>query len=170
MARVWAGLASVVLAASPALAESAQSGVWTYNFEPSSIGHGGIVTALSPSPSPSGDPNDPSYLVVRCLGGRTELMVGGAGGWGMPRRTLEVATQIDQQPAETSRWDVSTNGKAVFLDDHVEAFLKRLPDQGKLRVSITDAAGERRENIFPTTGFGVVRDKIAEACGWPANG
>lgn len=157
-------VACLVLLAAPARAESGQSGVWTYTYEPSSGGSGGIVTALSPSPG--ADSNDPSYLIARCLGGRAELLVGGAGGWGMPHRKLEVTTAIDDAPPETAPWDVSTNGKAVFLDDDVETFLKKLPDDGRLRISIKDGTGASRENIFATRGFGLVRDKIAEACGW----
>lgn len=152
--------------ATPAVAESAQSGVWTYTFEMSSDGKGGFVTALAPAPSPTGDPNDPSYVIVRCLGGRTEAMVGGSGGWGVPRKTVDVVTQVGGAAQQTSRWTVSTNGKAAFLDDKVEEFLKSLPDDGKLRVAITDMTGTTREAIFATTGFGVVRARLAEACGW----
>lgn len=166
MRRAAALLAFSALTVSFAHAETGQSGSWTYNVEPSSTGKGGIATALAPAPAPSGDPNDPSHLVVRCLGGRTELLVGGAGGWGLPRRKLEVTTKIDDQPAETRGWDVSTNGKAVFLDDRVEAFLKALKDDGKLLVSIADATGARHETVFATTGIAAVRDKIAAACGW----
>lgn len=162
--------AALVLAAGMicghASAESAQSGVWTYTYEPSSTGKGGLVTPLSPSPSPSGDPNDPSYLVARCMNGRTELLVGGAGGWGLPRRQISVTTRIDDAPPETKAWDVATNGKAAFLDDGVEAFLKALPEDGKLLVTVADAMGGRHETIFRTTGFGAVRAKLAEACSW----
>lgn len=154
------------LAAAAAHAETGQSGAWTYNVEPSSTGKGGIATALSPAPSPSGDPNDPTHLVVRCLGGRTELLVGGAGGWGLPRRQLQVTTRIDDAEPQTRGWDVSTNGKAVFMDDGVEAFLKSLPGDGKLVVSVVDSTGGRHETVFRTSGIGVVREKIAEACGW----
>lgn len=165
MRRTAITLASGLLAAS-AHAESGQSGAWTYNAEPSSTGKGGVATALSPAPSPSGDPNDPSHLVVRCLGGRIELLVGGAGGWGMPRRQIEVTTRIDDRPPETRGWDVSTNGKAAFMDEGVEAFLKSLPDDGRLTISVVDAAGGRHETVFRTAGIATVRDKIAGACGW----
>jgi hypothetical protein len=157
---------ALLLAAAPALAESGQSGVWTYTFEPSSTGSGGIMTALSPAPSPSGDPNDPAYLIARCLGGRTELMVGGSGGWGLPRRKLEVTTQIDGATPETALWAVSSNGKAVFLDEGVEAFMRKLPDSGKLRIAVKSGAGGVHEGVFATTGFGEVRAKIAQVCGW----
>jgi hypothetical protein len=156
---------AVIFAAAPAVAETLQSGVWTYTYEPSSTGKGGLFTALSPSPSPPDDPNDPTYLVARCLGGRVELMVGGSGGWGMPRRQIQITTRIDDRPPETKPWDISTNGKAAFLDDGVQEFLKSLPDDGKLSISVLDAAGRTYQTIFRTTGFGPVRDKIGEACG-----
>lgn len=159
-------LIAALICAAPAaaLAETERVGVWTLNAEPSSTGEGGIVTALSPAPA--ADYGDPSFLIARCLGGRSEFLVGGQGDWGVPRRGLDVTLEIDGGAPETSKWDVSTNGKAVFLDDHVEDFMKRLPDDGKLRVSVKDALGVARENVFALTGFGAVRAKIAEACGW----
>lgn len=158
-------LAALAASIVPSRADSERIGVWTVTAEPSSSGQGGIVTALSPSPGAS--LGDPSYLVARCLGGRSEFMVGGAGGWGMSGRKLEVMVEIDGGAAETAAWDVSTNGKAVFLDDKVEDFLKKLPDNGKLRILIKDGSGVDRENIFATTGFGTVREQIAKACLWP---
>lgn len=159
-------VAAAVALGAPARAASEQIGVWTVTSEPSSTGaSGGLATALSTSPAASLD--DPSQLAVRCLGGRTEFMVGGAGQWPYTRRrTLEVTLQIDGGAPENSAWNVSTNGKAAFFDGPVEELLRRLPDAGKLRVVVTDAAGVAHENIFATTGFARVRAKIAEACGW----
>ena len=156
--------ALLTLLALPAFGETGRSGVWTYVYEPSSSGPGGLFTALSPAPA--ADHNDPSQIVARCYGGRPEFLVGGAGGWGMPRRTLAVTISIDGGPPQTSRWDVSTNGRAVFLDDGVEAFLKRLPDDGELRVEVVDAVGQTRANRFATKGFAAVRARLAQACGW----
>ncbi|MFC3692213.1 hypothetical protein [Chenggangzhangella methanolivorans] len=148
----------------PAWGETGQSGVWTYTYEPSSTGEGGIVTALAPAPSPSADPNDPSHLVARCLGGRVEFLVGGSGGWGLSRGQIEITTRVDDHSSETRRWDVSTNGKAAFLSEGVEAFLAALSDDGELRVMLADAAGARRETTFSTKGVAEVRAKIAKAC------
>ncbi|WP_020178127.1 hypothetical protein [Methylopila sp. M107] len=155
---------ALALAAFPALAESGQSGVWTYVYEPGAGGSGGLVTALAPAPA--ADRDDPSRLVVRCMNGRAEVLVGGAGGWGLPRRSLEVTVAIDGLRPETSLWDVSTDGRAVFFAGDAEAFLKQLPDDAGLRVSLVDATGQRRENMFSTKGFDAVREKLAKACAW----
>ena len=151
-------------AASPAVGESGRSGAWTYAYEASTDGKSDLVTALSPAPA--ADLNDPSQLVARCFGGRAEFMVGGAGGWGVPRTGLDVTLQVDREPPQTSKWDVSTNGKAVFMPGDVAAFMKRLPDVGRLRVSVMDGTGTARETIFSTAGFGLVRTMLAKACGW----
>ena len=145
-------------------AESGRAGAWTYAYEASPDGRSDLVTALSPSPG--ADRDDPGQLVARCLAGRAEFMVGGAGGWGVPRTSLAVTLQIDAEPPQTSRWEVSTNGRAVFMSGDVAAFLKRLPDDGKLRVSVMDATGTVRETVFSTAGFATIRAKIAKACGW----
>lgn len=156
--------ACALLAASPAGAESLQSGVWIANSETSSYDGKTTVTAMAPSPAAS--QNDPAYVVVRCLGGRTEMLIGTAGGWGMSRTALDVRTSVDGGAAESSRWDVATNGKAVFRAEGVEAFLKGLPDKGKLSVLVTDKTGAEHANAFDLTGFAVIRAKIAAACGW----
>lgn len=162
----FAAAAALVVAgpAFPANAESGQAGAWTYAYEPSPDGRSDLVTALTPSPDAG--LNDPGQLVARCFAGRAEFMVGGAGGWGMPRSSLEVTLQIGAEPPQTARWDVSTNGKAVFMSGDVAAFLKRLPDDGRLRISVMDATGARRESVFSTAGFATVKAKIAKACGW----
>lgn len=159
--------ASALLAAAglvtPADAESGRAGAWTYAYEPSTDGKSDLVTALAPAPA--ADRDDPAQIVARCLSGRAEFMVGGAGGWGLPRSALDVTLQIDDWPPQTSRWDVSTNGKAVFMTGDVTAFLRSLPDDGRLRVSVMDATGTPRETIFSTVGFATVRAEISKACG-----
>lgn len=165
LAQIAAALTLAVAGlACPAKAESGRAGAWTYAYEASPDGRSDLVTALAPSPNAGF--YDPSQLMARCLSGRAEFMVGGAGGWGLPRTTLDVTVQIDQEPAQTARWDVSTNGKAVFMGGDVAAFLKRLPDDGRLRVSVMDATGAARESVFSTAGFATVRARISKACGW----
>ncbi|HVI28285.1 hypothetical protein [Hansschlegelia sp.] len=163
--RTFAAVLLLSLAAATARAESGRSGAWTYNFEPESHG-GGIVTALSPAPGASF--NDPSYLVARCLGGRTEFLVGTSGGWGLSGRTLDVLAQPEGTPGPpaTARWDVSSNGKAVFAPEPVDALLRSLPDPGRLRIAVTDGMGQSHETIFDMTGFAEIRRRIAEACRW----
>lgn len=162
--RRTAVLAIALLVAGPALAESARSGVWIANEETSSYDGKTTITAMAPSPPASY--NDPAYVVVRCLGGRTEMLVGTSGGWGMSRTALEVVTSIDGGAEARSKWDVSTNGKAVFLDSGVEDFLRTLPDTGKLTVRVLDRIGAEHANAFDLTGFGAIRAKVAAACGW----
>lgn len=153
-----------VIAATPAIADSERLGVWTMSVEPPSKDGAGLVTALSPAQGAGY--NDPSYLIARCITGQAELMVGSNGGWGLSGRSLNVVAQMDGGPERSAKWDVSSNGKAVFLPEGVEDFLRAIPDDGKMRIAVSDATGETRETIFPTTGFAAVRAKIAEICKW----
>ncbi len=163
--RMLATVFSIALACAAAQAESGRSGGWTYNSEPDSNG-GGMVTALASAPGASF--NDPSYAVARCLGGRTEFFVGTSGGWGLSGRTLEVLARVEGAPgAQTPmRWDVSSNGKAVFAPEPVDALLRSLPDPGRLRFAVRDGRGESHETVFDMAGFAEIRRRIAEACRW----
>ncbi|MFC7053985.1 hypothetical protein ACFQI3_14925 [Hansschlegelia quercus] len=155
---------ALVMIVGPAVADSERHGVWTMSIEPPSKDGGGLVTALSPAQGAGY--NDPSYLIARCITGRAELMVGSNGGWGLSGRRLTVVSQMDGALERSGAWDVSSNGKAVFLPEGVEDFMRAIPDDGKMRIAVSDATGETRETIFPTTGFGAVRAKIAEICRW----
>lgn len=163
--RMLAAVFAMGLACAAAQAESGRSGAWTYNSETESQG-GGIVTALASAPGASF--NDPSYAVARCLGGRTEFFVGTSGGWGVSGRTLEVLARPEGAPEAQApaRWDVSSNGKAVFAPEPVDALLRALPDPGKLRFAVRDGRGESHETVFDMTGFAEIRRRIAEACRW----
>jgi hypothetical protein len=152
------------MSTAPAMADSELHGVWTMSVEPPSKDGAGLVTALSPAQGAGY--NDPSYLIARCITGQAELMVGSNGGWGLSGRRLTVVSQMDGAPDRSGKWDVSSNGKAVFLPDGVEDFMRAIPDDGKMRIAVSDATGETRETIFPTAGFGAVRAKIAEICKW----
>ncbi|GBD48197.1 hypothetical protein [Methylopila sp. Yamaguchi] len=156
-------VAASCLLATAAAAGSETLGGWTTTSEPDE-GPATLVTALAAARGAS--QNDPSFIIVRCLGGRTEALVGTAGDWGLPRSSLEVATQSDSGARETSRWDVSTNGKAVFRSEGVEDFLRRLPAEGRLTIEVRDRAGDVHANAFSLEGFGDVRTRVAAACGW----
>lgn len=164
MRRPFSLAAFAVLVIQPAGAESGAFGAWTVNAETSSRDGRTMVTAMAYASAAS--QNDPAYVAVRCLGGRTEVLIGTAGGFGVSRTTLEVETKAEGRAAETSRWDVSTNGKAVFRPDGVEAFLKALPDAGSLTVRIRDRTGAELSNVFKLAGIAAVRAEVAKACGW----
>ncbi len=151
------------LLATAAAAGTETLGGWTTTSEPDD-GRATLVTALAAARGASQD--DPSFLIVRCLGGRTEALVGTAGDWGLPRSSLEVVTQSDSGAQETSRWDVATNGKAVFRSEGVEDFLRRLPAEGRLTIEVRDRIGGVHANAFSLEGFGEVRARVASACGW----
>jgi hypothetical protein len=155
--------ATLLLLSPAASADSGRVGGWTYTAELPDAG-GGYVTALAPAPSASY--NEPSYMIARCLSGRTEFLVGATGGWGASGRELEVTSEIDAQGAKTAKWIVSTNGKAVFADDPAEEFLRAISDPGTLRFAVRDPGGAVHETVFDTTGFATVRAKIGKACGW----
>jgi len=157
-----------IVAASCLLATAAAAGTetlggWTTTSEPDD-GRATLVTALAAARGASQD--DPSFIIVRCLGGRTEALVGTAGDWGLPRSSLEVVTQAGSGTRETSRWDVSTNGKAAFRSEGVEDFLRRLPAEGRLTIEVRDRIGGVHANAFSLEGFGEVRARVASACGW----
>ncbi|MGA0530866.1 hypothetical protein [Hansschlegelia sp. KR7-227] len=155
--------AALLLLSSVASAEGGRADGWTYTAELPDAG-GGYATALLPAPSASY--NEPSYMIARCLSGRTEFLVGTTGGWGASGQKLAVTFEVGAGEAKASKWVVSTNGKAVFLDDPPEDFLRAISDPGTLRFTVREPSGAVHETVFDTSGFATVRAKIAKACGW----
>jgi hypothetical protein len=115
-----------------------------------------------------GGPQDaPNALGIRCRGLRTELLVRTDGTWRATRGgEVAVSYQIDDQLPIKLWWSMSADAKSAGYQDDAIGLLRSLPEGGRLKITVLDAAGSGHEATFQLAGLDAVRRKIAAACKW----
>lgn len=106
-------------------------------------------------------------LMLRCRERKTEAAYS-AGRFLTIRANVPVIYRIDDQKPIESRWPASTDGKAAFVPNAVQ-FTRSLPNGGKLFIRATTHSGDQYDSTFILNDLDEVRDRIAEACKWPAS-
>jgi hypothetical protein len=158
------------LSGAPAPAPARPSGSnWVISETTSPVDYSPQITAAISSESAVKDA--PTLFSIRCRGQRTELLVSTAGSWRPSSNgEFKVSYRINDQPAVEGRWVAIAGGRsAVFIGDVVQ-FLRSLPEQGRISISVYDWQGPAHDATFQFSGLDDVRRKIAEACKWPEGG
>lgn len=114
-----------------------------------------------------------AFIVVRCTGNQTELVVSPdtilrqnyqAG-------TVRVRYRLNDEPAVTEDWTVSKTHKAAFAPRWgLIPMLRRMAEADRLRIELPFVGGTSFVAEFNLAGF---RNKIAaieKACGWSPRG
>ncbi|MGH6896032.1 MAG: type VI secretion system-associated protein TagO [Geminicoccaceae bacterium] len=83
---------------------------------------------------------------------------------------IDVTYRIDKLPAETRRWNVSSNFEGVGLWTGAESipFIRWLFGHDRLFVRVTPHGENSVEAVFDITGLQEVAQPLMEACGWTA--
>lgn len=109
----------------------------------------------------------PTAMTIRCRGKRTELWIHADGSWPPIRANLlRIESRIDAQPPVQTTWVVSADRQDALFSGDVVRFLRAMPDQAKLDLSVVDAAGTPHQATFDLAGMDVIRKKIGDACQW----
>jgi hypothetical protein len=138
---------------------------WVISETTSPVDYSPLLTALLRSTSQLKDA--PSALSIRCVGGRTELVLHTEGTWTAPSgRELRVNYQVNDQPVVGLQWILSSDGKTATYKDNPVSFLQTLPDGARLKINVADRASFSHEATFQIDGWDVVRNKIGTACKW----
>lgn len=104
-------------------------------------------------------------ITIRCRGKRTELWIHSDGSWPAARANLlQVETRINAEPAARTTWLLSADGRAALFSGDAMRFLRTIPDQAKLELSVIDAAATMHQAVFDLTGMDAVRKKIGSVC------
>jgi hypothetical protein len=141
------------------------SGDWVISETTSPIDYSPLVTALIHSTSQVKDA--PNTLTIRCRGQRTELVIRTDGVWRTSRGSeMQGAYQINDQPAVSQRWMLSTDGKSATNKDDVVGLLQALPDGARFTINIADQTGPSHQATFRLDSWDAVRSKIGKACQW----
>jgi hypothetical protein len=141
---------------------------WVLSETTSPVDYSPLITAVIRSTSSVKDA--PTSLAVRCRGLHTELLLRMAGTWPASRPSeVQIDYQIDDQPIVRQQWNVSADGKTASYKDDAVGFLRSLPENARLKISVFDRQGLGQEATFQLTGLDSVRKKIGLACKWPSD-
>lgn len=134
---------------------------WQYTVDKSPLDDSVQVTAILQT-------KDGGGLVLRCKERKTEAISMPAGffvsGTG---DTIPIIIRINDDPPATFSWHKSTNGNAAFAPNAI-AFIRLLPDNGKLFIRATGFQGRQADGLFDLSDVSTARTKIEEACNWSA--
>jgi hypothetical protein len=141
---------------------------WVLSETTSPVDYSPLITAVIRPTSSVKDA--PTTLAVRCRGLHTELLLRMAGTWSASRASeVQVDYQIDDQPIVRQQWTVSADGNTASYKDDTVGFLRSLPENAQLKISVFDSQGLGQEATFQLAGLDSVRKKIGLACKWPSD-
>ncbi|MBP1859784.1 type VI secretion system-associated protein TagO [Rhizobium herbae] len=139
---------------------------WQIKEEKSPLDDSVVYTAgLTPKDvSTSGVGTAEMFLLLRCSENTTSVIF--TTSMFMISENPTVTVRVGEDKAETSRWNRSTNYKAVGLWSGAEAipFMKLLKDRTRLAVRIQD--NDRVDAEFDLADVGAPIAKIREYCKW----
>jgi hypothetical protein len=137
---------------------------WVISETTSPLDYSPLIAAVIRSTSQENDA--PASMIVRCRGQRAEVLVGTQGKWRVSRvREVQVDYQVDERPVVRRQWIGSEDGKTIRYNDDVLEWLRSLPDDARLKITVFDWQGPGHEAIFQLAGLDVVRKKLELACG-----
>ena len=104
-------------------------------------------------------------LILRCKDQITEAAFSTQYNY-LGYKSVDVQLRINDQGPIKEVWNSSMNGRAAFAPDAV-AFIRSLPDNGKLSIKTTRSTdGKVKDGKFELGAVSEVRTKIAKACDW----
>ena len=107
-------------------------------------------------------------LILRCQHGRTDVYVALQSYVGAAT-PLSVTYTFNDGAATDTRWLPAQEGNALFVPTPTLAieFIRSLPDQGKLALTVHDFIGRAEQIGFKLGPVAELREKIAASCNWP---
>ena len=138
-------------------------GSWIVSETTSPVDYSPIITATTFS---QGTSDQPMQLLIRCRGGRTELVVSGPAPSGSGKDHA-ISYRVDDKPPVQLAGAQPSSGQGVAFSGDVARFLQSLPEQGELAIRVVNRAGAAQEGRFVLGGLKPARDRLATVCKWP---
>ena len=137
---------------------------WTITQTNSPVDYTPIATATTSAL----DSSDGSgmQLSIRCRGGRTDVVLAGAG---ISGRSDDYTISYRIKDGQTAQLPAAAPafGVGVGFTGDVVRLLQSLPDEGDVAVHLSRRTGAAQDAVFSLTGLARVREKMATACKWP---
>jgi len=105
-------------------------------------------------------------LVVRCRESTTSAIIDWKQYLGLDETTVEY--RVDDAPARTQRWGISTNNESAGLwyGGSAIPFAKSIAEANRLVARVTPYGENTVAATFTVAGLGRELSEVAEACGW----
>jgi len=137
---------------------------WIVSETRSPVDYSPIATATTSSREVAGA--SAMRLTIRCLGGRTELLVTG------PAITDRgdnyfISYRVNGGPSVQLAGGAPAFGDGVAFKGDVVALLKSLPSDGELVVRLFPLSGSALDGTFSLDGLEALRTRIGATCNWP---
>ena len=146
-------------------------GAWDTSSIKDPIDDTTFTLAMLYATSGQGTYDDPVSLAIGCYKGSTSFAIDWKSLLGMD--DLDVTYRIDDAPAETQRWTISTVDydttffPAVYRQDApVLAFIQKLMEADQLLARVQPYSGASITATFDLTGMDVAVEEVRVACGW----
>jgi len=139
-------------------------GDWTISQTTSPVDYAPIATATTSSQEHAG--GSVMQLSIRCRGGRTELVISGAGISGRGEDYL-ISYRVSGGQSEQVAALTASFGVGVAVKSEPVALLRSLPGEGELAVHLSPRVGTAQDGVFSLAGLDTVRAKMKMACKWP---
>lgn len=123
-----------------------------------------VYTAILLSDNGKGRFGDPVALLLRCKDKKTEMFIAWSSYLGSDE--ARVTFRLDKEPAKTTAWSISTNGKATFYPSSPVSYLKKLVDGKSFVASVTPYHENSITAVFDITGADTALADIRKGCGW----
>jgi hypothetical protein len=81
--------------------------------------------------------------------------------------SIKVLVRINEGKLTETMWSPSTKGTAAFAPNAIQ-FIRALPNEGKIFIRAFGYRGETLDGEFHLGNPAELREKIAQACNWPA--
>jgi hypothetical protein len=137
---------------------------WIVSETTSPIDYSPIATASTASRKDAG--GAAMQLIIRCRGGRTELVMAGPAVTGRGDNTSVSYRVNGGQPVQVAGGAAAFGDGIAFRTDAV-ALLQSLPGEGELAVRLKPLSGSEVEAVFALDGLDTLRTRIGGTCKWP---
>jgi hypothetical protein len=140
-------------------------GDWIISQTTSPIDYAPIASATTSSRDRAG--GSAMQLSIRCRGGRTELVISGAGVSGRGEDYL-ISYRVSGGKEEQVVASAATFGGGLEIKGDPVALVRSLPGEGELAVHLSPRIGAAQDGVFSLAGLETVRARLKAACKWPS--
>lgn len=138
------------------------NGKWAVDVETNPIDDSKTVALVLKADEGNSRWGRPIVMIARCQSNTTDLFIAWNDYLG---READVLSRVGDTKAQTRRWSMSTDSKAIFHPQPI-AFLKSMMEANTLVAQVTPYNESPVTAIFDTTGLADAIKPLRETCNW----